>query len=293
MFDVAAERGVANASVADVVARSGVSRRTFYEEFADRDDCFLAAFEEGLALVAKRVLPASEAQARWCDRVRAGLVEFLAFCDERPTVSRLLVLESLSAGPRVLARREQVLSRLAGAVDMGRGESSSGESVPALTAESLVGGVLAVVCARIGQPEPLSGLANELMSMLVLPYLGASAARRELRRPLEPRSAVPGRDVHVGDPFKPAGMRLTYRTVRVLQAIAEHPGASNRQAGEAAGIGDQGQISKLLSRLARLGLLENAADRAGQGDANAWRLSEKGQMVHDAIAVTVLGEEEQ
>ena len=58
-------------------------------------------------------------------------------------------------------------------------------------------------------------------------------------------------------------MRLTYRTVRVLLAIAQHPGASNRQIGEDAGVHDQGQISKLLTRLHKLGLVDNIA---GEGE---------------------------
>jgi DNA-binding MarR family transcriptional regulator len=71
-------------------------------------------------------------------------------------------------------------------------------------------------------------------------------------------------------------MRLTYRTVRVLLAIASHPTASNRQVASAAGITDQGQISKLLSRLHTLGLIENAGGDHAQGEPNAWTLSPRG-----------------
>jgi chromosome segregation and condensation protein ScpB len=77
-------------------------------------------------------------------------------------------------------------------------------------------------------------------------------------------------------------MRLTYRTVRVLAAVAEHPGSSNRQVGVASGMQDQGQISKLLSRLHRLGLIQNAGIGPAKGAPNAWTLTPKGAEIEQA-----------
>src|SRR5260370_27127713 len=100
-------------------------------------------------------------------------------------------------------------------------------------------------------------LLGPLMSMIVLPYLGSRAAGREAgritprpapRRPARPRAGAV-------DPLEGLKMRLTYRTVRVLMVIAERPAASNRVIAEQSGITDQGQISKLLGRLARLELV--------------------------------------
>jgi AcrR family transcriptional regulator len=286
MFDVASEHGAGNVSVAHVVERSGVSRRTFYETFADREDCFLAAFDDALAFASQRVLPAYAAKSKWRERVRAGLVAFLSFLDEEPVVGRLLVVESLTGGgPKVLERRSRVLAQVARVIDEGRGQSAGATGLPLLTAEGLVGGALSIVHARISDPdrEPLLGLANQLMGMIVLPYLGPAAARRELGRPLEP-GASDHRDARLlADPFKETGMRLTYRTVRVLLTVAEHPRASNRLVGETAGINDQGQISKLLGRLQRLGLIENAGLAPGQGAPNAWTLTETGRQLTKSI----------
>jgi AcrR family transcriptional regulator len=278
MFDVASEVGAANVSVAHVVERSGVSRRTFYETFTDREDCFLAAFEDALAFAAQRVLPAYGSERRWRDRIRVGVIGLLSFLDEEPVIGRLLIVESLTGGPRTLERRTEVLARLAAAVDEGRDESAGAKDLPLLTAEGVVGGALAILHARIypaGQP-PLIGLANMLVSMIVLPYLGASAARRELERTIEPRPEDRRAARLLEDPFKDKGMRLTYRTVRVLMAVAEHPHASNKTIGERAGIKDQGQISKLLGRLQRLGLIANTGLGPGQGGPNAWALTDTG-----------------
>jgi AcrR family transcriptional regulator len=278
MFDVAAELGAANVSVAHVVERSGVSRRTFYEVFSDREACFMAAFEDALALVSQRVIPAYEGERTWRERVRAGLVALLSFLDEEPVVGRLLVVESLSGGVQALERRGEVLARLARVVDEGREQTSAGASLPSLTAECLVGGGLSLVHARIARVdrEPLLGLANVLVSMIVLPYLGAAAARRELDVPVAPRVSGESGARPLVDPFKDAGMRLTYRTVRVLMAVAEHPKGSNRTVGESAGMSDQGQISKLLGRLQRLGLITNTGLGPGQGAPNAWGLTAAG-----------------
>ncbi len=309
MFDVAAQRGAGSVTVAHVVERSGVSRRTFYEHFEDREDCLLAAFERALMLAGERVIPAYEEQKDWRERIRAGLVTLLCFCDQEPSVARMLVCESQASGPRVAQRRADVLARLTRIVDEGRtltgtpkgriprghapaGKSGKAENISLLAAEGTVGGVLAVIQARLfeAKPKPLIALTNELMSMIVLPYLGAAVARRELDRPLPASaSARRGEDALISDPFKDAGMRLTYRTVRVLMAIAQHPQASNRQIGETAGITDQGQISKLLGRLERIGLTSNTGMPPGKGAPNSWALTEKGQRIAENIRANTEG----
>jgi AcrR family transcriptional regulator len=283
-FDVACERGAQNMSVAQVVDRSGVSRRTFYEHFVDREDCFLAAFEQALARASERVLLAYRIESSWRERIRAGLIALLSFLDEEPRMGRLLVCQSLLGGRVVLARRTDVLSQLTCAVREGE-EHAKGDTHAALTAEGVVGGVLTVIQTRIEQAdgEPLLGLANQLMGMIALPYLGGAGRRRELERPLPAPASARGDQAPVSDPFKDAGMRLTYRTVRVLLVIAERPNVSNRVVGDLAGIGDQGQISKLLGRLRRIGLVTNTGVAPGQGAPNAWSLTAKGWRLAESL----------
>ncbi len=292
MFDVATECGAGNVSVADVVERSGVSRRTFYETFLDCEDCFLAAFEDALAFASQRVVPAYRAEHRWRERIRAGVVAFLVFLDEEPVIGRLLVCESLSGGAKTRGRRELVLAQIATAIDLGRGESGGRIASPVpLTAEGLVGGVLSILDSRLSLSGETSviGLANVLVSMIVSPYLGAAAARRELRRTTPTPSTETVERTLLGDLFKEARMRLTYRTVRVLMASAEHPGASNRLIADTAEISDQGQISKLLARLERAGLIANTGLGPGKGAPNAWTLTDKGRQVTDSIRANTEG----
>jgi DNA-binding MarR family transcriptional regulator len=128
----------------------------------------------------------------------------------------------------------------------------------------------------------LSELQAPLMSMIVLCHVGTAAARKELERPVisphspnDPWAATDG-------VLAARGVRLTDRTILVLSAIATLSraggGPSNREVARAAGIADQGQTSKLLSRLCRQGLIENAPMEV-QLRANAWRLTPDGEAV--------------
>ncbi len=326
MVRVVAEHGAGGATVARVVARAGVSRRTFYEQFTDCEDCFLDVFQDTIVRVEKIV---SEATAGippvWREQVRAGLTALLAFFDDEPTLGSLLVVDALGAGPEVLEHRARLLEKLTAIIEQGhdrdrpargtntkRGKSSS--PPPTLTAEGTVGAVLSVIHARMLEqratkrstkepphtrpvPGPLLGLLNPLMGMIVLPYLGQAAATRELTH-LAPKSLSRSRqtpDSHdtpahhargetgPRDPLEGLNMRLTYRTLVVLSAIAHDPGASNRQIADAAGVHDQGQISKLLTRLQRLGLVQNTGQGHTHGEPNAWALTPRGTQVQQSI----------
>jgi AcrR family transcriptional regulator len=283
MTDVVHEHGVASVSVAHVVERAGVSRRTFYELFEDRDECFLAAFDDGIARVSRRVVDVYDPAARWVERIRSGLTAILEFLELEHGVGWLLVVGSLGGGADILEHRREVLAEVIVAVDEGRGVGKLGSGLAPLTAEGIVGAVFSVIHGRMIEAEhrPLIELLNPLMSMIAMPYLGPAAARRELEKPVP--KPLPRPAVLSADPLRGLPMRITYRTVRVLVALAESPGASNRRLGEAAGVADQGQISKLLSRLDRLGLVENHGPGHRSGESNNWTLTPKGQQIQQAV----------
>ncbi len=310
--EVVVERGLDGASVGRVCERAGMSRRTFYELFEDREVCFLAAFELAIERIAAHVVAACEGKSRWRERIRAALAALLEYLDSEPGIARLCIVETLKAGPRVLERRRQVLDGFKVAIDEGRTEGGSGGPV-SLVAEATVGGVLSVIHTRllacppslvgghrmvVGNPcvseldrQPLLELCNPLMSMIVHPYLGAAAAKRELDVPVPLSSVMPAeRMTNKGagpDPFRDLSIRFTYRTARVLTAIDRQPGASNREVGYAAGVSDQGQMSKLLRRLQRSGLIENLSSGQPRGESNAWRLTPRGEAVQTTFGVEV------
>jgi AcrR family transcriptional regulator len=305
---VVGELGYEKMSVARVTARAGVSRRTFYDLFVDREACFLAAFSETVERARVLACEAAAGEREWRGRVRSGLAALLAFFSDEPLAGRVLVVDALKAGPVVLERRAGVVAELIGVVEGGcapgdgrhsragggRKRVRGGREVAPLTAEGVIGAVLAVVHARLselggaarsarsgGEGRSLVELLNPLMAMIVRPYLGAAAAERELERPLPTglhrRRKVPA------DPLGGLDMRLTYRTLRVLATIAAAPGASNRRVAGEAGVADQGQISKLLARLENLGLIHNAGVGHLKGEPNAWRLTARGREVEQAV----------
>ncbi|HUN78026.1 MAG TPA: TetR/AcrR family transcriptional regulator [Solirubrobacteraceae bacterium] len=289
------ELGWPNVSVASITSRARVSRRTFYDLFRDREDCLLAVLRATQERIAAELHAACLDGLGWRERVRGGLWVILCFFDREPELARLCVVQSALGGPQVSAWRLDVLARLAAIVDQGRSESERTGEVTQLAAEGSVGAVLAILNLRLssGGEVSLRGLLGALMGLIVLPYLGSGEALRERKRakPAPPVVSLlpePTRAYRPGNnPLTTVPMRLTYRTVRVLEAIAQQSGASNRQIGELADIHDQGQVSKLLARLQGLGLLANAAghDTRTKGAPNAWSLTELGDRVIEHLSL--------
>jgi AcrR family transcriptional regulator len=288
------ELGWSGVTVADIASRARVSRRTFYDLFANREDCLLAVLDDAIGCVESDLAGASLGEVSWVERVRTGLWTILCFLDRDPVLARVCVVQSARGSRRVLEAREEILARLAGVLE--EGPPVGGRQVPSLTAEGLVGAVVAILYKRLlnGERAQLTALHGDLMGMIVLPYLGSVAASRERKRrrppqPVEHRARAASRrrrvSVREEDPLSEVPMRLTYRTARVLQTTAQHPGVSNRLIGEGAGITDQGQVSKLLARLLRLGLLTNVGEGQARGERNAWKLTPLGQRVSEQLSL--------
>ncbi len=287
------ELGYAQTTVGHITERASISRRTFYELFANREECLTAAFEDLVGTIGAEVSPADLEHLPWRERIRTGLWRILAFFDREPALARVCVVQVLRGGPHVLERREEILAGLATVVDEGQSEGARGAECTPLTAEGLVGAAFGIVHARLlrDEHEPLVSLLPELMGMIVLPYLGPAAARREQARKVPAVAQADGSSAGVrrmrgeGESLRGVPVRLTYRTARVLEGVAERPGASNRIVGEYAGVTDPGQISKLLARLERVGLLVNSGEGHAKGEPNAWGLTPRGEQVARSIRV--------
>jgi AcrR family transcriptional regulator/DNA-binding MarR family transcriptional regulator len=286
------ELGYSSATVAHVTTRARVSRRTFYDVFDNREDCLLAALESVVARIGDELSAVSFDALSWREGVRAGLWTILSFFDREPALARVCFVQALRGGPRVLERREQVLATLAHVVDRGREENNKGRTCPPLMADGLVGAAFGIVYGRLlrGERDPLTDLFGELMGIMVLPYLGPAAAHREQRLATPAAAGEQGvrsgsvrKNGYAQDPLAELPMRLTYRTALVLEVLAASPGISNRVVGERSGVPDQGQISRLLARLERLGLAENTGEGHTRGEANAWTLTATGGRVAQSI----------
>jgi AcrR family transcriptional regulator len=292
------DEGYAGTMVAHITERAQVSRRTFYELFENREACLAALVDEILALLEVQLQQANLAALPWRERARGGLWVILSFLDREPTLARMLVVQAQRGGPELQARREQTFKQLAEILDGGRESGSRSGDCSPLTAEGLVGAAFGILYTRLaggsaGAQEPLCGLLGELMGMIVLPYHGPAAARAERTRTqpprLEPSPALAPSVLGLADrdPLQALPMRITYRTARVLACIERNPGVSNRGVADQAGIKDQGQISKLLGRLERLGLTQNTGEGARvKGEPNAWELTGLGEQVTQRLRVS-------
>lgn len=287
MTGVVAERGFANASVAGVVERAGVSRTSFYELFDGLEDCFLAVLRSVMGRSTSLILEAFEEEDCWLDGVCAGLTALLRFLDAEPQSARVCVVETLAAGPRALEHRQRELAVLAPLIDAGRQQASSGCRPPALAVEGVIASVIGVLHTRLvnGEAPPFIALLAPLTGLVLLPYLDAAALTAQVERaevlstelasqPLpEPNHAW-----EIPDALKDP---LAHRARQCVLYVARYPGASNRQIALGIGINHQGQISTLLGRLSRMGLL--VGQHHGPGRANAWRLTPHGERVSGAL----------
>jgi AcrR family transcriptional regulator len=278
--------GYTRTTVAQIVGRAGVSRKTFYEAFVDCEDCFLAAVDYTLSHATAITTDAFERESGWREGIRAALATLLVWMDSERGLAKLFIVDALCAGDRVLRRRGEVLTEAAKVIDQGRSVTRPAHKPPPLTAEGTVGAVFTVLHTRMvaASQDPLADLLGPLMSLIVLPYLGTQAARVELTKPLlaAQRDAASPRPSRSLNPLDGLNMRLTYRTVRVLEFIAEQPGAGNREIAEGSGIVSHAQISRLMTRLARLGLVANVGEEGQSGTLKAWQLTGRGAEIYQA-----------
>jgi AcrR family transcriptional regulator len=280
MSTIVSADGVERATVTHVISLARVPRGAFYEQFSGRDDALLALVESALERTRARVREASENELGWQRKTRAGLVALLALYEAEPEIGRLCLIHSHHPEQGLQRLRCEVMGQLAQMVAAG---AVQGRQAPGgLSAQCTVAGVLGVLEARLReQPAPrLTELAGELMSFIVLPYRGARAARAARARGAS-RAAVPA--VEAAARARPPGVRITYRTMRVLAAIGSRPGLSNQEVAEQAGIADPGQISKLLKRLQAVGLVANNGGGQELGSSNAWRLTEEGRLLERSV----------
>jgi DNA-binding MarR family transcriptional regulator len=264
----------------------GVSREALADRLRGCEATQLEAFEQALALAFEQAATAFRAQESWVDGVRAALVALLEFFDEEPSLARYLVVHSAQAGQAVHARRCEVLERVAMLLDDERAPARA--YPPPLTAHAVASGVLGVLHAQLSRSQPgaLVELAGPLMSFTVLPFLGARAARRELRCPSE-SPAQAGASVEL---LQDPGRRLNHhREIEVLRVLAAEPGLNNGELARRAGVRDLGQVSRLLARLARLGLIEDTRSSARRSGAKAWRLTAAGEQLASEVASEASG----
>ncbi len=277
---LACEDGYQAVSATAVIGRARVSSKTFYENFADTDECFIAAYDEAMAEIEAVMRPAYMRAGAWTQRVRAALEALLVLLESDRELAALVFLEAPKARELLRGRRARALEIFQLVLDSGRSGEHATET-PGLIDELIVEGAISVIRERVASREEgrLVRLLDELMGVITYSYIGTAAVRADRASLIALPALTPGAVLAKSPERRSEGrrpeIRVTYRTLRVLTAMAEKPGASNRVVAEAAGIGDPGQASKLLRRLSDQELIRNAG-MPRNGAPKRWYLTELG-----------------
>lgn len=175
------EKGYTDLTVEDVIARAGVSRRTFYDQFANKQEAFLAAYDEVSAQLLASIRAAMEPATEFADGVERALEAFLYYLAAEPAFAHMCIVDVLAAGQAAIERRNRVIRTFMELLD--RAAAALPEKPPPLTSEIVTGAIHGVVYARIAddRTEELPGLLPDLLGAALLPYVGARAARRARR----------------------------------------------------------------------------------------------------------------
>lgn len=182
MVRVVGRKGLKATSTADVIAEARASRTTFYEHFADKHECFLAAYDMVVERLLAQVVAGCDAERPWLERVRVGLrilVETLAL---DPALARTAVVEIAAAGPDARRHHWDVVARLS--ERLAEGERLGDRRLPPNVGLMAAGAVSGLIFDELltGQAERLPELLPDLLFALLVPYVGPAVATEEMRR---------------------------------------------------------------------------------------------------------------
>ena len=183
MLEVVGSSGYDAASVRMVLDFTGLYRQAFYDEFADKDSCYLEALEFGVARLEAIAAAAAASQEDWRSELRAGLSAVLGALDSDPALGRAVVVEVHAAGPEALAIRAKAMKRITDFIDSARRSADGSEAPPPIAAEGIVAGMHAVVHAKLaaGDESGFVDLLPDFMYFATLPYFGPDVAGAEMR----------------------------------------------------------------------------------------------------------------
>lgn len=183
LVDTVAERGYSGTTVAHITKAAGVSRRTFYEHFADKEACFLAAYEMVAGHIRDSMQVAAQAFEEWPQQVRAALATMLRFLAGEPELARVVMIEPVAAGGEIAARHRESMQGFVEILKAGRPQHGGERPLPEATEATLVGGIVSLIVREInaGRTAGLEQLLPDLIELTLAPYLGAEAAAKFAR----------------------------------------------------------------------------------------------------------------
>jgi len=173
MAKTVAEYGYQETTVRRLLGRAGLSRRTYYELFEDKEECFLAAYDEAVDHMLALASHAYQQGETPEEKIERGLRALLQFCADEPDIARMCIVEVLAAGPTARARRAETMDRLASLMEGALNELRGDERLSKLAARGLIGGVHELIYTPIdrGETDGLPDLAEQIVSSQVAPLV--------------------------------------------------------------------------------------------------------------------------
>lgn len=175
---VLAERGYGPATIADIVARARVSRRTFYDHFESKEQCVLATFGAATECIADAVRAAYRAEDEWDAAIAAGLAELMRVLVEYPHTARTCFIEARVAGAAADKQSASVRRMCIDALRTGASDRPGAEPVSDMAFEMGLGGLLTVIRTRLvaDETERLQTELPDIARALLEPLAGREAA---------------------------------------------------------------------------------------------------------------------
>lgn len=187
-----AEKGFVATTIADVARHARVSKRTFYEHFATKEDCLIACYEVASEVALRTTLEAARPAPDWTERARAATNAYLSVLESNPALTRTLMMDIYASGPKALNVRRRAQRRFADVfrrlVDQGRAQHPGTRRLSPAMATAVVGGIneLVLLAVEEGRAHKLTELADtayELVHAVLLALTAPPPAR-------SPRSAT-------------------------------------------------------------------------------------------------------
>jgi AcrR family transcriptional regulator len=183
MIRVVGRKGYKLTSVADVIEEAGTTRTTFYKHFDDKQECFLAAYDQLVERVLGEVVANCNGSQSWLERVRKGLETIVELFAVDPELAQTAIVEVAAAGADARQRHWNAINRFTEFLEDGK-DLAGGRELPDNIALMAAGAVSGLIFDELltGRAERLPELLPDLLFAMLVPYIGPSAAAEEMRR---------------------------------------------------------------------------------------------------------------
>ncbi|HEX3174717.1 MAG TPA: TetR/AcrR family transcriptional regulator [Solirubrobacterales bacterium] len=178
--ELVAERGYQKTTIELIAKTARVALTTFYEQFASKEECFLAAFDESVEAAGQAFAELLDPERPWVDQVSSGLEVFLEMVVVEPARAKLCLVESQAAGAAALARYQGMLEKVAPKLREGRELNPRTSRLPEGLEVAIAGGLAWLVHQRLvaGRSDELKALLPEMLQVTLTPYVGEADAAR-------------------------------------------------------------------------------------------------------------------